>query len=193
VRNEGTAQETFEVALYQNETIIGTQTVVDLAPDTEKTLKFSWNTTSVPPDASYVIKAEASAVLGETATTNNLHINGVVKVRSQITSQPFGLNDILPYVLIICLGAGLFFSSAFLWKNKMKKKETAPSEEAPPAKKPSYPEDEVKEYRDYILLLLDYQKLQERYRHGQIPREEYLKLKVEYEKKLAKMGVEQGK
>jgi len=193
VRNEGTTKETFEVALYQNETIIGTQTVVDLAPDTEETLKFSWNTTSVPPDASYAIKAEAGAVLGETATTNNIHINGVVKVRSQITPQPFGLNAILPYILIIGLGSGLSIVSAFLWKNKRAKKETTPSEEAPPAKKPSYPEDEVKEYRDYILLLLDYQKLQERYRHGQIPREEYLKLKAEYEKKLAEKGVEQGK
>lgn len=190
VRNEGTANETFETALYQNETLIGTQTVVDLAPDTEKTLKFSWNTTAVLPDVSYAIKAEVSVVPGETVTTNNVHINGVVKVRSQTTSQPFSLNAILPYVLIIGLGSGFSIVSAFLWKNKRAKKETAPSAEVPPARKPSYPEDEVKEYRDYILLLLDYQKLQEKYRHGQISREVYLKLKAEYEKKLAEKGVE---
>ena len=190
VRNEGTTNETFEVALYWNETLIGTQTVVDLTPDTEKILKFNWNTTGALPDVNYAIKAEVSVVPGETVTTNNIHINGVVKVRSQTTPQPFGLNAMLPYVLIICLGSGGSIVSAFLWKNKRAKKGTALSAETPPAQKPSCPEDEVKEYRDYILLLLNYQKLQERYRHGQISREVYLKLKAEYEKELAEKGEE---
>lgn len=190
VRNEGTANETFEVVLYCNETFIGTQTVMDLAPDVEKTLKFSWNTTDVLSDDSYTIKAEISAVPGEMATANNVYVNGVVKVRSRSVPQPSGLNSILLYVLAIFLSSGLSIVSVFLWKNKMAKKKTPSSAEAPPTRKPSYPEDEVKEYRDYILLLLDYQKLQEKYRNRRISRKEYLKLKAEYEKKLAEMGVE---
>ncbi len=188
VRNEGTDTETFEVTLQLNETLIETQTVTDLAPNEEKTLKFSWIATGVPPDASYVFKAEAATVIGETAKTNNAHINGVVKVRSQPTLLPFGLNTILPYLLIICLGSGLFAASGLIWKSKMAKRETVQSGEQPPTLESSNREEEVKEYRDYILLLLEYQKVQDKYKRRQISREEYLRLKTEYEEKLAQKG-----
>lgn len=81
VRNEGTATESFVVTLYYNNTLIETQNVTDLAPNTETTLEFSWYTAGVEADVSYVIKAEAGVVTGETDTVdNNIYIDGAVKV-----------------------------------------------------------------------------------------------------------------
>lgn len=47
--------------------------------------------------------------------------------------------------------------------------------------------EEEKKYRDYLVLLLDYQRLREKYREGKISKEKYLELKAEYEAKLQEM------
>ena len=117
VRNEGTANETFNVTLYYDSTAIGTQTVTDLEPGTETTLKFSWDTTDVAPDVSYSIKAEASGVAGETDTADNTYVHGTLEVRSQVTSPPFDWGPILPYLIPILLG-GLGFSVAGILRKK---------------------------------------------------------------------------
>ena len=79
VRNEGTANETFAVTAYYDNTIIGTQIVTDLIPGT-KSLTFSWDTTGVAL-GDYTIIAEASVVAGETDTTDNTLVDGTVKVK----------------------------------------------------------------------------------------------------------------
>ena len=79
--NQGEYAETFNVTAYCNETIIGTQTVTALAPDTSTTLTFIWNTTTVTPCQNYTIKAEASIVSGETDTADNKLTDGTVKIK----------------------------------------------------------------------------------------------------------------
>lgn len=79
VRNEGSVTETFNVTAYYNTTVIETQIVTDLAVDAEKTLTFSWNTTDISP-SNYVIKAEASAVSGETDTADNTYTGDSLRV-----------------------------------------------------------------------------------------------------------------
>jgi hypothetical protein len=79
VQNEGIVTETFNTTAYYNETIIQTQTVTNLAPDTQTILTLSWNTTDVAPDT-YIIKAIASTVEGETDTADNTKVDGTVKI-----------------------------------------------------------------------------------------------------------------
>jgi hypothetical protein len=85
--NQGTYTETFNVtATYENTTLailetVGTQQVTDLAAGENVVLTFSWNTTDVQPCVNYTIKAEASTVPGETDTTDNVYVDGTVKVK----------------------------------------------------------------------------------------------------------------
>jgi len=81
VRNEGTLTEDFEVTLYYDDTVIGTQTVTGLGSGAEATLKFSWDTTDVA-EGEYTINAEASMVPGETDITDNTYVDGTVTVKS---------------------------------------------------------------------------------------------------------------
>jgi len=80
VRNGGDMTETFDLSTYYNDTLIGTQTVTDLDPNTNTTLTFHWNTTDLPLYVNYTIKAYAHEVLGEVSTDNNLYIAGPVVI-----------------------------------------------------------------------------------------------------------------
>jgi ABC-type transport system substrate-binding protein len=80
VRNEGTANETFSVTAYYDNTPIGTQGITNLKPGT-KTLTFIWDTTGVAP-GDYKIKAETSVVAGETDIGDNTLADGTVKVQT---------------------------------------------------------------------------------------------------------------
>lgn len=79
VENQGGFTETFDVTVYadEDETIIGDeivvgmQTVDDLLAGNSEVLNFIWDTTDVPY-GSYWISAEASVVLGETDTADNI-------------------------------------------------------------------------------------------------------------------------
>jgi len=85
--NQGSFTETFNVtAIYENVTLgilgtIGTQEIIDLAPQQNVTLTFSWNTTDMQPCVNYTIKAEASTVPDEIQTSDNTFIDGKVKVK----------------------------------------------------------------------------------------------------------------
>jgi len=70
VRNEGARAETFNVAVYYDNSYIETQIVVDLEPGENLTLAFMWNTTGVAP-GNYTIKAEASILPGEKEMQDN--------------------------------------------------------------------------------------------------------------------------
>lgn len=77
--NQGTATESFFVALYHDTTLIENKTATDIAAGTNATLFFIWDTTDVKPEIdltekkqqSYTIEAKASIVPGETDTQNN--------------------------------------------------------------------------------------------------------------------------
>ena len=88
VANNGTNAETFDVTTYFDSSILGRQTVVGLGAGSSADLIFYWNTTLVQPDRTYVIRAEAQAVLGETMLDNNVFFDGSVTVRSHV---PFSI------------------------------------------------------------------------------------------------------
>ena len=78
--NLGNKTESFNVTVYYNETLIAEQEVNMLSPQTAVDLVFLWNTTSITPNATCIIKAEASQVQGETRLENNVLIYGTVEV-----------------------------------------------------------------------------------------------------------------
>jgi hypothetical protein len=71
VENKGTFQETFDVTAYYNGSTIGTKSVTNLAPFTQKTLSFQWNTAGLPTYVSYLISSQTSTIPGDINTTNN--------------------------------------------------------------------------------------------------------------------------
>jgi hypothetical protein len=85
VANLGTQAETFNVTTYYDSNIIGRQTVSSLASNSTSNLTFTWSTTGVEPDRTYIIKAEAQAVLGELNLDNNMFIDGTVTVRPPVS------------------------------------------------------------------------------------------------------------
>jgi len=79
VRNEGGIAETFNVTAYYNETQIGRQAALDVAPDANAHLIFYWNTTGVLP-GTYTIQAVADTVPGEMDTADNTYIDDIVEI-----------------------------------------------------------------------------------------------------------------
>jgi len=121
VRNNGNATEAFDVAIFYNETMIGTKTVTSLVPSDQQALEFAWNTTGVA-EASYRISAEASLVSGESDTSNNRcsEVN-LVKVRAQGLLPPFDWGTALLYMLPVPLVLFLLFLGLRRKKNKNSK------------------------------------------------------------------------
>jgi len=78
--NLGNKTETFQVSTYYNETVISEETVSELSPKTDIVLTFLWDTGPVIPNATCVIKAEASQVPEETNLENNALVYGTVVV-----------------------------------------------------------------------------------------------------------------
>jgi hypothetical protein len=76
--NLGGYDETFNVTVYANQTVIGTQTVT-LSSGNSTSITCTWNTTGFAM-GNYTISAYASPVYGETNTTNNSLIDGPVLV-----------------------------------------------------------------------------------------------------------------
>ena len=81
VKNKGDVNETFTVALYYDNTLIGNLTVTDLPPNNETTIIFEWDTQNVTPCQNYTIRAEASKVPYETNLADNQLTDGKVKIR----------------------------------------------------------------------------------------------------------------
>jgi hypothetical protein len=79
VENQGVATETFDVAVYYDDIIIGTSTVTNLAPSTSSNLSFYWDTLGVAGIV-YQIRAVASAVPHEMDIENNVFVDGTVTV-----------------------------------------------------------------------------------------------------------------
>jgi PKD repeat protein len=82
VENKGTFPETFDVTAYYDGSIIGTKSVTDLGPLSQKTLSFQWNTTGLPTYVSYLISAETSTIPVDINTTNNNIIYGPTSTKN---------------------------------------------------------------------------------------------------------------
>jgi hypothetical protein len=80
-QNDGNVPENFTVNAYYDTTLLGTFEVINLAPSSNIHIMFSWNTSDVAAGYSYVLKAEASIVSYEANTTNNVLVDGNVKVK----------------------------------------------------------------------------------------------------------------
>ncbi len=81
-RNRGSVPEDFNATCYVGTLEIGTQEVTNLAPHTDKTFVFSYDTENLPV-ANYEVRAELSVVSGETHKEDNTQIDGTIKVRSE--------------------------------------------------------------------------------------------------------------
>lgn len=80
VKNNGTiAEDTFDVEVSNGTTLIGAQTVTDLAAGDSNTLTFNWNTSGAPTGAN-TITANATSIPGETELGNNIK-TGTVNVQ----------------------------------------------------------------------------------------------------------------
>ena len=79
VANEGDFTETFDVTLYADTIVIGTETVNDLPNGTSTVLTFMWDATGFAK-GSYTITAEADQVPGETDLDDNMCEDGTVIV-----------------------------------------------------------------------------------------------------------------
>jgi len=81
LQNNGNFTETFSVIAYANATAIDIKSVASLAPGSNYTLVFTWNTKGVAP-GDYIMRAEASAVSRETDVANNGKEGGAVQLRN---------------------------------------------------------------------------------------------------------------
>jgi len=71
--NQGTDYENFTITVYYDNNLIGKQTILNMPPLTEQTVKFYWNTSGVAI-GHYVIKATASVVVDEVDTADNVKL-----------------------------------------------------------------------------------------------------------------------
>lgn len=70
IRNNGDINETFEIELYCNESLIQMIPVMDLAPNQTVTEEIEWETNGFPPGY-YVLRAVATELPAEINVTNN--------------------------------------------------------------------------------------------------------------------------
>jgi len=80
VINNGTEHETFDVATYYDGNVIGIKSGVSLNPYLNKTLTFSWDTSSISL-GNYTLKGQATQVPNETDISNNVKINGQITIK----------------------------------------------------------------------------------------------------------------
>lgn len=81
VANYGDFYETFNVTAYYNETLIELRQITNMAPWTQQTLTYNWNTTGLGL-GKYILKANATVLSEETYADNNEYIDGSVTIAS---------------------------------------------------------------------------------------------------------------
>ncbi|UCD39799.1 MAG: PKD domain-containing protein, partial [Candidatus Bathyarchaeota archaeon] len=114
VTNEGTVTETFEIKVYFNYTLIDTRTVTALDAGSSETLEFIWDTSNVA-EGTYIIKAEATAVMGETDTDDNVLSDVSVTVKG-VPFVDFSYIWIIP----ILIGAALIGLGTYIYFKRMR-------------------------------------------------------------------------
>lgn len=80
-KNLGDVSESFEIKVYYDTNLLATRSIVDLPSGTEVIEVFTWDTLGLTPCNNYTISAEATVVPYEFNTTNNVFIDGYVKIR----------------------------------------------------------------------------------------------------------------
>ncbi len=101
VENQGTVAENFDVELYSNynppfatDTIGTPKTVLALAANTNKSISFTWNTTSVS-EKSYTLTAVVPEISGETDLADNvLQSSEMITVKAREV-QPLPITEII--------------------------------------------------------------------------------------------------
>jgi parallel beta-helix repeat protein len=81
VFNKGQYTETFQVTVYANAIVIGTQQVTNLGSTSQVTLTFTWSTTGLL-DGDYTISAHATVAPTEIGTADNTFVGGTVRITS---------------------------------------------------------------------------------------------------------------
>jgi subtilase family serine protease len=106
VENQGTAAETFGVALYFDYNpplttdIVGApRTVLGLAVNANKTLNFTWNTTNVGA-RSYTLTAVIPEISGETDKADNILQSSEVTVKAREV-QPLPITEIAIGIVVV--------------------------------------------------------------------------------------------
>jgi len=125
VTNKGTETETFNVSTYYDSSLIETSQVKALAPNTQTTLIFVWNTSSVKEDC-YQISASAF-LPSDINVSDNTFVDGVVWVKSRVFPAVWEVPRWLLALLFLlavfigaCLAAAIVF--ALLWRRCERKK-----------------------------------------------------------------------
>jgi PKD repeat protein len=80
-KNLGDVPESFDIKVYYDTNLLATRSIVDLPSDAEAIEVFTWDTLGLTPCNNYTISAEATIVPYEFNTTNNVFIDGFVKIR----------------------------------------------------------------------------------------------------------------
>jgi len=80
-KNLGDVLASFDIKVYYDTNLLATRSIVDLPSDTETIEVFTWHTLGLTPCNNYTISAEATIVPYEFNTTNNVFIDGYVKIR----------------------------------------------------------------------------------------------------------------
>jgi len=112
VENQGDFDETFNVGVYYNISLIGAQNGVSLNAGNSTVLAFVWDTTSVP-ESNNVIKANATVVPGETETTDNEYVGGTVTVTwKKVYISPTPVSENKPNRITISIN---IFNVTELW------------------------------------------------------------------------------
>ncbi len=108
VQNYGGVPESFDVTVFYNSTVIEVRNVSDLAVGASEVLTFSWGTSGVQPcTKNYTIKAEASVVSDESNISNNVLIDGDVKVKMQGDVNGDGIVNVLD-LSVVSMSYGSF-------------------------------------------------------------------------------------
>ena len=80
-KNFGETTESFDVEAYYDSNLLETYPVVDLAPNAEIAIVFTWNTSNLTPCNNYTITGKATTIPFEYNTTNNVLVDGTVEIR----------------------------------------------------------------------------------------------------------------
>jgi hypothetical protein len=109
VENEGNVDEPFDVLVWANITLVRIISVTDLALGDQKTLTLDWNTQNIA-EGTYVIKAEADTVLGETDIDDNtLVMANVIQATAQSEIHFPTTLVIAAVAIIVLLAITLFY------------------------------------------------------------------------------------
>jgi PKD repeat protein len=85
LKNEGSIPDTFNVMLYQNQTLIKVHEVANIAPEEIVVVNFTWNTSGTEP-GKYLVWTKVPQLPGETDIEDNVCDYGIITVTAPPTA-----------------------------------------------------------------------------------------------------------